>query len=129
MRFITGVASGRNTVTLLPNSGILLEQTYIRNVSEIHSAQVCLLLPIKASEVTVFRSTRTSCRTFYSRPPVRPTATNFPAFIDKLSHCRQTSGTPQTIHVLKAHYVSYSNSEENSNTETNPKTDTNKGSS
>ena len=64
-------------------------------------------------------------------PSTRPPATIFPEFIDKLLHCRQTSGTTQTIHILKVHDVSYPNSDKNSNTETNTKTntETNKGSS
>ena len=64
------------------------------------------------------------------RPSTRP-ATFFPEFIDKLQHCRQPLGTPQTIYFLKAHDVSYPNSEENSNKETNTMTnkkiETNKG--
>ena len=42
----------------------------------------------------------------------------------ELKHCRQASGTPQIIYFLKAHDVSYPNSDENSNTETNTKTNT-----
>ena len=75
----------------------------------------------------LFRSARTSYRASV-RPPVRPSvhpsATIFPEFIDELYHCRQTSGTPQTIHFLKAHDVSYPTSDEMSNTETNTKTNT-----
>ena len=85
---------------------------------------MCLLLPIKASEVTVFMSATISCRTFDSRPPVRPPATIFPELIDELKHYRQSSGTPQIVYFLKTHDVSYLNSDENSNTETNTKTKT-----
>ena len=38
----------------------------------------------------LFRSARTSCRTFDVHPSTRP-ATIFPEFIDELYHCRQTS--------------------------------------
>ena len=65
--------------------------------------------------------------------PSRPPATIFPEFIDELQHCPQASGTPQIVYFLKAHDVSYPNSEDNSNTETNTKTntktETNKGKS
>ena len=58
-------------------------------------------------------------------PPVcsftHPSTPIFPEFIVELLHCRQTSGTTQTIHFLKTHDVSYPNSEKNSNTETNTK--------
>ena len=67
-------------------------------------------------------------------PPV-PSATIFPEFRDELKLYRQVSGTPQTIHFLKADDVSYPNSDENTNTktntetntQTNTKTETNKG--
>ena len=59
------------------------------------------------------------------RPPVRPPATIFPEFIDELKHCRQASGTPKTVYFLKAHDVSYPNSDKISNTETNTNTNTN----
>ena len=59
------------------------------------------------------------------RPPVRPPATIFPKFIDELKHCHQASGTPQIVYFLKAHDVSYPNSDTNSNTETNTNTNTN----
>ena len=79
--------------------------------------------------VPIFRSARTSYRTFDSRPPVhpsvRPPATIFPELIDELKHCRQASGTPQIVYFLKAHDVSYPNSDKNSNTETNTNTNTN----
>ena len=62
--------------------------------------------------------------------PSRPAAI-FPELIDELKHCRWASGTPQIVYFLKAHDVSYPNSDENSNTETNTKintgTETNKG--
>ena len=58
-------------------------------------------------------------------------ATIFPEFIDELKHCRQASGTPQLVYFLKAHDVSYPNSDKNTNTntntQTNTKTETNKG--
>ena len=60
-------------------------------------------------------------------PLIEPSSVHppiFPEFIDELFHCRQTSGTPQTIHFLKAHDVSYPTSDEISNTETNTKTNT-----
>ena len=47
-----------------------------------------------------FRSARTSCRTFDLPVPSRPT-TNFPEFIDEPQHCRQASGTPQTVFFWK----------------------------
>ena len=91
----------------------------------------------------VFRSARTSCRTFDSPPvhpsrppvpstrPVHPSAPIFPEFIDELKHCRQASGTPQIVYFLKADDVSYPNLEENTNkktnTQTNTQTNTNKG--
>ena len=53
-----------------------------------------------------------------------PSATIFPKFIDELKHCRQDSGPPQIVYFLKAHDVSYPNSDENSNTEKNTKTNT-----
>ena len=63
--------------------------------------------------------------------PTVPSATIFPESIDELKHCRQASGTPQTIYFLKADDVSYPNLDENTNTktntETNTKTETNKG--
>ena len=73
----------------------------------------------------LFRSARTSYRASV-RPPVpsRPPATIFPEFIDELKHCRQASGTPQIVYFLKAHDVSYPNSDKNSNTATNTKTNT-----
>ena len=43
--------------------------------------------------------------------PSRPPATIFPEFIDELKHCRQASGTPQIVYFLKAHDVSYPNSD------------------
>ena len=55
------------------------------------------------------------------RPSVHPSATIFPEFIDELKHCRQTSGTPQTIYFLKAHDVSYLNSDKNTNTKVKTK--------
>ena len=61
----------------------------------------------------VFRSARTSYRAFDFRPPVRPPATNFPEFIDELTHCRQASRTPQIVYFLKAHDVNYLNLDEN----------------
>ena len=61
------------------------------------------------------------------RPSVHPSAQIFPEFIDELKHCRQASGTPQTIHFLKAHNVSYRETTTKTNTETNTKTETNKG--
>ena len=65
------------------------------------------------------------------RPSVHPSATIFPEFIYELKHCRQASGTPQIVYFLKAHDVSYPNSDKNTNTntntETNTKTETNKG--
>ena len=72
---------------------------------------------------------------FPSRPSVRPPATIFPEHIDELKHCRQASGTPQIVYFLKAHDVSYPNSDKNTktntntetNTKTNTKTETNKG--
>ena len=73
----------------------------------------------------IFRSARTSYRAFDSRPvPSTRPATIFPEFIDELKHCRQASGTPQIVYFLKAHDVSYPNSDKNSNTETNTKTNT-----
>ena len=60
-----------------------------------------------------------------SSVPSRPPATIFPEFIDELKHCRQASGTPQIVYFLKAHDVSYPNSDKNSNTETNTNTNTN----
>ena len=59
-----------------------------------------------------------------SSVPSRPPATIFPEFIDELKHCRQASGTPQIVYFLKAHDVSYPNSDKNSNTETNTNTNT-----
>ena len=59
------------------------------------------------------------------RPSVHPSAQIFPEFIDELKHCRQASGTPQIVYFLKAHDVSYPNSDKNSNTETNTNTNTN----
>ena len=73
------------------------------------------------SQVTLFRSVRTSYRTFDSRPSTCP-ATIFLEFIDELKHCRQASRTPQTIYFLKAHDVSYPNADENTNTKTNAST-------
>ena len=73
----------------------------------------------------LFRSARTSYRAFDFRPSTRPPATIFPEFIDELYHCRQASGTPQTLYFLKADDVSYPNSDENTNTETNTGTNTN----
>ena len=64
-------------------------------------------------------------------PSTSPPATIFPEFIDELQHCPQASGTPQIVCFLKAHDVSYpnSNTETNTktNTETNTKTETNEG--
>ena len=60
-------------------------------------------------------------------PSVHPSATIFPELIDELKHCRQASGTPQTIHFLKAHNVSYRETTTKTNTETNTKTETNEG--
>ena len=57
------------------------------------------------------------------RLSVRP-ATTFPEFIDELLQCRQASGSPQTVHFLKADDVSYPYPDENTNTETNTKTNT-----
>ena len=54
-------------------------------------------------------------------PSTRP-ATIFHELIDELKHCRQASGTPQMVYFLKAHDVSYPNSDKNFNTETNTKT-------
>ena len=65
-------------------------------------------------------------RLFFLGPvPSTSPSTNFPEFIDELKHCRRASGTPQTIHSLKAHDVSFPNSDKNSNTATNTKTNTN----
>ena len=63
--------------------------------------------------------------------PVHPSATIFP----ELKHCREASGTPQIVYFLKAHDVSYPNSDKKTNTntntetnaKTNTKTETNKG--
>ena len=75
-------------------------------------------------------------RLFFLGPvPSTSPSTFFPEFIDELKHCRRASGTPQTIHFLKAHDVSVPNSDKNSktgtntktNTEINTKTETNKG--
>ena len=63
-------------------------------------------------------------------PPVRPVRPQ-QFFIDELKHCRQAPGTAQTVYFLKAHNVSYPNSDENTNTKTNTvtntKTETNEG--
>ena len=59
--------------------------------------------------------------------PVHPSAPIFPEFIDELYHCRQAPGTLQSVYFLKAHDVSYPNSDENKNTEINTNTKTNKG--
>ena len=65
-------------------------------------------------------------RLFFLGPvPSTSPSTIFPEFIDELKHCRRASGTPQTIHFLKAHDVSFPNSDKNSNTATNTKTNTN----
>ena len=45
-------------------------------------------------------------------------------FIDELKRCRQASGTPQIVYFLKAHDVSYPNSDETTNTKTNTETNT-----
>ena len=58
--------------------------------------------------------------------PSRPTATIFPEFIDELQHCPQALGTPRTMYFLKAHDVSYLNSDKNIYTNTNTETNTNK---
>ena len=63
-------------------------------------------------------------------PFIEPSSVH-PPIIDELKHCYQASGTPQIVYFLKAHDVSYpnSNTETNTktNTETNTKTETNKG--
>ena len=76
-------------------------------------------------ELRFFRSARTSYRASVRPPVPSGPATIFPEFIDELKHCRQASGTPQIVYFLKAHDVSYPNSDKNSNTETNTNTNTN----
>ena len=60
------------------------------------------------------------CSFIHSPTPI------FPEFIVELLHCRQTSGTPQTVYILKAHDARYPKSDENKNTKTNTRTNTNK---
>ena len=99
------------------------EPTYLVKQYLVHffvsSSIFCIFLGI----LFIFRSARTSYRAFDSRLSVRPPATISPEFIYELKHCRQASGTPKIVYFLKAHDVSYPNSDENTNT----KTETNKG--